>query len=615
MNKPVKIIILAGGSGTRLWPYSTERLPKQFLSLGGKESSFLQSVKRALAVTSPENIFISSNQANASHVRRQLRNTSVDRHHILIKSGNYDTGLSVLMSLRELKKRSLVSDDECVVILPSDHHIDSVTSFTGAIERAAAVSSKDSVIVAFGKEPKSPEASFGYMVCEPGSSDDFRKVLNFVEKPEREKAQALIDEGNVLWNLGMYVAPASVLFDEFERYLGIQHVDTVPEEVIFHAAADVPFDIMVSETSERLVALVVDFEWLDIGSWKALYELLEKDSHKNAPAADTVLVNTTTSLFLGGGKPVVGIHLDDLLVIDHRDALLVVPKKHVDAVKKALPLLKEKHPNLVRGLPFVSVCTVARPASIQEPHLPLADIFAQKYPFVEHVIVTDHTNREKWDKYAESLESSSPAKAGEKIVSIVSSHADSFHPRLNEAIEESTGDIIAILDEGDTFADPGVLEKVVEVIERENADVAWGDLVYMPDTGDHIARFWRSSAYKPGMFKKGWMPPHAAFFVRRSVYEKHGLFRTDLPRAASYELMLRLLEKGRVRGVYIPMVLVKRSQKPEAFLPRAMRAIQANIESYRAWRINGLKIAPWSLLQKPLLKFRQLFARSRPIDL
>jgi len=614
----VKVLILAGGGGTRLWPYSTERLPKQFLTLKNHESTFVQAVKRALVVSNKEDVFISSNEANFLHIKRQLRNTEIDPSHILVKDANYDTGLSIFFSLKKIKELFGAKDEDVVAVLPSDHFIEPLGEFKKAVQDAAAAASEN-FLVALGKKPLTPQESFGYMLLgNKKQGEKFYRVRQFIEKPPRKLAEKLIQKG-CLWNLGIYVFSIGFMFGEFCNYFGVQNPDDVQKESgLFKKAFSLSFDRMIAEKTKRIVALPAEFDWLDMGSWKAFHEVSAKDEKKNVNLEGHILVNTEKTLIMGRGKPIVAIHLENMFVIDHKDALLIVPENRVDALKEAIPILREKHPHLVKGTPFVSICTILSDKR-RHTEVTTKSILKQTYPLIEHLIL-DFGEPEESVEFGQKIKTiKAELNTGdEKVVDVIlrPDERKKTYEALNEALQETTGEIIGILNAGDTYEDEGVIQDMVEAMERESADVCWGDLIYARGNElRRITRFWQSSPYGKGIFRQGWMPPHPTFFVRRWVYEKYGGFRTDLPVSAGYEFMLRVLEKEGVKGCYVPRVMVRTREDGGSGWRRIVNFIEGNIESYKSWKLNGLKVRPWFIFTKPFSKLNQLFAKSRSVNL
>ena len=184
-----------------------------------------------------------------------------------------------------------------------------------------------------------------------------------------------------------------------------------------------------------------------------------------------------------------------------------------------------------------------------------------------------------------------------------------IYSAINAGIEAATGEIIGILHADDFYASEDALKLVAEAFRDSEVDACYGDLCYV-DSADpsRIVRYWHSGEYSGGRFKHGWMPPHPTFFVRREVYEKHGLYRTDLGTAADYEMMLRLLVKHRISVAYVPHVLVHMRTGGASNATLGAR-IRANRMDRRAWKVNGLRPYPWTLIAKPARKLGQWWQR------
>ena len=196
-----------------------------------------------------------------------------------------------------------------------------------------------------------------------------------------------------------------------------------------------------------------------------------------------------------------------------------------------------------------------------------------------------------------------------KIAKVVSEKDNGMYDAMNKGIKLATGDIIGILNSDDFYASNDVIETVVDRFEQSNVECLWGDLSIIDRSdSDKVIRNWKSAPYVAGSFQKGWHPPHTTFFVRKDVYRKHGLFRTDLSTYADYELMLRLLVKNAVTSSYIPKVLT-RMRAGGSSSKSLFNWIRGNIGSYRAFQLNGLKISAFFIFRKPLGKLGQ-FIRS-----
>ena len=226
----------------------------------------------------------------------------------------------------------------------------------------------------------------------------------------------------------------------------------------------------------------------------------------------------------------------------------------------------------------------------------IKSVLGQTYPDIEYIVIDGSST----DGTLEIVR-----RYKDKIAKIVSEKDGGMYEAMNKGIKLATGDVVGILNSDDIYSSNEIIKNVVGEFEKSGADCVWGDLVYV-DKGDpnKIVRNWKSSVYQSGNFQKGWHPPHPTFFVRRSIYEKYGSFRTDLNTSADYELMLRFLERYRISSSYIPQVLVKMRNGGQGNRSY-YNLIRANIGSYRAFKLNGLKVSPLFMIQKPLSKVGQ----------
>lgn len=230
----------------------------------------------------------------------------------------------------------------------------------------------------------------------------------------------------------------------------------------------------------------------------------------------------------------------------------------------------------------------------------IKSVLSQTYPDIEYIIVDGGSI----DGTIEIVN-----KHRDKIAKFVSEPDKGIYDAMNKGIKLAAGEIVGILNSDDFYADENAVKKIVEAIEKGKADVCWGDLVYVAKNNtDKIIRFWKSSKYQEGKFRRGWHPPHPTFFVKKHIYEKYGVFNLDLKIAADYELMLRFLEKYKVNSCYIPKILVKMRTGGESN-KGVINIIKANLESYRAWQINDLKGGFFAVFLKPLSKIIQYFKK------
>lgn len=230
----------------------------------------------------------------------------------------------------------------------------------------------------------------------------------------------------------------------------------------------------------------------------------------------------------------------------------------------------------------------------------IRSVLSQSYKNIEYIIIDGASSDGTLgiiDRYRE------------KISKIVSEPDEGIYDALNKGIEYAKGEIIGFLHADDIYADDKVIEKVVQRMLERNVDSCYGDLEYVSrkDTAKTI-RYWKSSIYSENILKKGWMPPHPTFFVKKDIYEKYGFFNADLKIAADYELIIRLLGKYKISTCYIPELLIK--MRIGGHSNRNLKnLIIKSSEDYKAWKVNNLNGGLLTIIQKNLSKIPQFFHR------
>lgn len=196
---------------------------------------------------------------------------------------------------------------------------------------------------------------------------------------------------------------------------------------------------------------------------------------------------------------------------------------------------------------------------------------------------------------------------GSKIDRVVSEPDQGIYDAMNKGIRLASGEVVGILNADDFYVHDRVLENVLQVFSEKGVDAVYGDLEYVdPVHTDKVVRRWKAGPFQPSDFLLGWMPPHPAFFVRKSVYEQYGLYRPEFASAGDYEMMLRLLYKHRITAAYLPETLVR--MRTGGVSNRSIRRrLAANREDRKAWQVNGLKAPFYTTILKPLRKINQFF--------
>lgn len=348
----MKIIVLAGGKGTRLWPMSRKSFPKQFLPLGNK-SLFSQTIDRCLLIEKPSNIFISTNEDYLHYVESLIEGTKINKDNIIVESLPKNTGPAILFAINKIKNKR-IKKDELIFVCPSDHFIEPVSSFVKDIEVAKKIA-KNPAIVTFGIKPESAETGYGYIETKKSQSVKskdglYYSVESFIEKPIQEKANEFLESGNYLWNSGMFLFPMNLIIDEFNNYAP----DLVKNLSNFSKIRSVPIDKAVIEKSNKVVVIPASFKWSDIGSWDSFHKSQKKDSSGNVVIGNTLTKDVSGSLILGSRRLVACLGLKDITIIETDDVVFAAPRNRSQEVRELVAdLEKNKRREAVEGLRVV----------------------------------------------------------------------------------------------------------------------------------------------------------------------------------------------------------------------------------------------------------------------
>lgn len=352
---------MAGGTGARLYPRSTEKHPKQLIHLLGEGTMIQNTVMRLLPFFAPDDIFIVTTDGLAQLVKDQL--PLIPAHNIIMEPFRRNTAPSLALSNILLAKR--FPPDTVVVAMPSDHLVQNVGEFHASIEVAVQTASTMNGIVTIGIEPSRPETGFGYVQISDDVdglgelySHNVRLVNVFAEKPDMATAQRFIDAGDFLWNSGIFVYRLEVFDAEFHEHLPehAPYFDPLREETslaafnqILHNAyrqiRAVSMDYGIMEKTKNVFCVMSTFEWSDVGTWDELYRLSKKDSRKNVLEGDVFTVGTKNCFVSSYGKVIGLVGVEDLVVVDSENVLLICKRGSTQNVTELVDLLRRKQIN------------------------------------------------------------------------------------------------------------------------------------------------------------------------------------------------------------------------------------------------------------------------------
>jgi mannose-1-phosphate guanylyltransferase/mannose-6-phosphate isomerase len=345
----MKVLILAGGSGTRLWPLSRQNYPKQFIKING-ESLLLKTYKRFLNICDKKDIYIVTNEKYKFYVINDLIdiNSSIENNIILEPVGRNTSG-AILLGIKFITNRSKSFMMESLFVSPSDHIITNTKEFIKCIKEADKASKKGS-IVTFGIKPDTPHTGYGYIKTGKKLFNNLCKVEEFTEKPDIKRAREYLSSEKYLWNSGMFLFKMDIMIKEFKKYKPemIKFFNLSYDELIkrFGEIENISIDYSIMEKTDKAAVVKSDIGWSDIGNWESFGEIMEKDESSNVKLGNVFNINSSNSIVYSNSKKVVSIvDVKDLIIINTDDALLVAKKGSGEKVKNIVELLKNQKCN------------------------------------------------------------------------------------------------------------------------------------------------------------------------------------------------------------------------------------------------------------------------------
>lgn len=349
----VHVAILAGGSGTRLWPRSRHRRPKQFLDLVGPRSMLVDTVERVLPLVPLERIHVLTGPEHAPLVAEQL--PDLPPGNIMIEPSPKGTAPCLGLAALRLFRRTGRPED-VMISLHADHVVTREDRFRGAL-RAAAVAARDGHIVTIGIIPAYPETGFGYIEradpLPPAAGQEVFRVARFAEKPPLERARQFVESGRYYWNTGYFAWTLGDILGEFGRslpelYARLQRIvpadGAPPATGAWEGITPVTIDVGIMERASDLAVIPCDLGWSDIGSWAALHDILPGDAQGNVVSEGTrhVGIDTSNCLIHGKDRLIATVGLEEMVVVDTGDALLILPKSRAQDVSALVRELRAR---------------------------------------------------------------------------------------------------------------------------------------------------------------------------------------------------------------------------------------------------------------------------------
>lgn len=352
MNKNYYAILMAGGVGSRFWPVSTTEFPKQFHDMLGSGETLIQKTFSRLAKLIPaENILILTNERYNDLVLEQL--PMVKPEQVLLEPAMRNTAPCILYASLKIQKQN---PDAVMVVAPSDHWIEDENAFVANLQQCFDFCQKENALMTLGIQPTFPNTGFGYIEFDKSDGNRIKRVNQFREKPDYETAKSFLEQGNFLWNGGIFIWSVKSVTEAFEKFQpqmnalfqkGMESYNTTSEKQFINdnyaLAENISIDYAVMEKATNVYVLPATFDWNDLGTWGQLHEKLAKDENNNGVInAKVVIENASNNIIRSDADKLIVVDgLHDYIIVDKEGVLLIYPKSKEQDIKRITAMANE----------------------------------------------------------------------------------------------------------------------------------------------------------------------------------------------------------------------------------------------------------------------------------